>query len=64
MTEFYFCSLNGSFEFKMEAEDKDEEKKNGGECSDICHLLKELENIAAQKRYENWLFLFGTVIAS
>eukprot|EP00581_Thalassiosira_minuscula_P017119 CAMPEP_0183721290 /NCGR_PEP_ID=MMETSP0737-20130205/13610_1 /TAXON_ID=385413 /ORGANISM="Thalassiosira miniscula, Strain CCMP1093" /LENGTH=540 /DNA_ID=CAMNT_0025951275 /DNA_START=326 /DNA_END=1948 /DNA_ORIENTATION=+ len=57
--EFYFRGLDGAFEFSTEeAEDK------AGECSDICHILKGLENIAAHKRFENWLFLFGTVIAS
>ncbi|KAL7541359.1 hypothetical protein ACHAXR_011319 [Thalassiosira sp. AJA248-18] len=57
--EFYFRGLNGSFEFSTE-----EEEEFGGECSDICHILKGLENIVAHKRFENWIFLFGTVIAS
>ncbi|KAL7551749.1 hypothetical protein ACHAWF_014932 [Thalassiosira exigua] len=57
--EFYFRGLNGAFQFLTE-----EAEDSGGECSDICHILKGLENIVADKRFENWLFLFGTVIAS
>lgn len=57
--EFYFRGLNGAFEFTAE-----ESEEESGECSDICHILKGLENMVAHKRFENWLFLFGTVIAS
>jgi len=53
--EFYFRGLDGAF---LSKEDEN------GECSDICHILSGLENLAANKRFENWLFLFGTVIAS
>ena len=57
--EFYFRGLNGAFEFYTEeAEEKE------GKCSDICQILVGLEGIVADKRFENWLFLFGTVIAS
>jgi len=57
--EFYFRGLNGAFEFYTEnAEEED------GNCSDICQILEGLEGIVADKRFENWLFLFGTVIAS
>mmetsp|Transcript_14918 Transcript_14918/g.24269 ORF Transcript_14918/g.24269 Transcript_14918/m.24269 type:complete len:516 (-) Transcript_14918:279-1826(-) len=57
--EFYFRGVNGAFQFQTE----EAEEENGG-CSDICHIFKGLENIVANKRFENWLFLFGTVIAS
>jgi hypothetical protein len=57
--EFFWRGKNGSFEFKS-----DEEKEANGECGDVCHILKGLENITADKRFENWLFLFGTVIGS
>eukprot|EP00578_Thalassiosira_sp_NH16_P001134 CAMPEP_0181139710 /NCGR_PEP_ID=MMETSP1071-20121207/34927_1 /TAXON_ID=35127 /ORGANISM="Thalassiosira sp., Strain NH16" /LENGTH=544 /DNA_ID=CAMNT_0023226635 /DNA_START=49 /DNA_END=1686 /DNA_ORIENTATION=+ len=57
--EFFFRGLNGAFEFELE-----EAEDENGECSDICHILKGLENIVAHKRFENWMFLFGTVIAS
>ena len=30
----------------------------------MCHILKGLEDIVAHPRYENWLFLFGTIVAS
>lgn len=56
--EFYFRGKNGAFEFLNE----EQEDEHG--CSDICHILKGLEEIVADKRFENWLFLFGTVIGS
>jgi hypothetical protein len=57
--EFFFRGKNGSFEFQPE-----EKREANGECGDICHILKGLENMVADKRFENWLFLFGTVIGS
>ena len=57
--EFYFRGLNGAYEFRTEEAEEAE-----GECSDICHILSSLENLVAHKRFENWLFVFGTVIAS
>jgi hypothetical protein len=35
-----------------------------GDCDAICHILKGLENIVAHPRFEDWLFLFGTIVAS
>lgn len=57
--EFFFRGKDGAFAFANE-----EQVDSTGECSDICHILKGLEDIAAHKRFENWLFLFGTVIGS
>mmetsp|Transcript_943 Transcript_943/g.1878 ORF Transcript_943/g.1878 Transcript_943/m.1878 type:complete len:557 (-) Transcript_943:133-1803(-) len=57
--EFFFRGKDGAFAFASE-----ESEEANGACSDICHILKGLENIAAQKRFEHWLFLFGTVIGS
>ncbi|KAL3793768.1 hypothetical protein HJC23_013330 [Cyclotella cryptica] len=57
--EFFFRGKNGAFEFVNE-----EYEESIGECSDICHILKGLENIVADERFEHWLFLFGTVIGS
>ncbi|KAL7428717.1 hypothetical protein ACHAXH_000878 [Discostella pseudostelligera] len=54
--EFFFRGVNGAFEFHT--------NETRGECSEICHILQGLENIVANKRFENWLFLFGTIIAS
>lgn len=57
--EFYFRGLNGAYDFVSE-----EEEEKEGECSDVCQILKGLEDIVADERFENWMFLFGTVIAS
>lgn len=61
--EFYFRGKNGAYEFINEEENQfiDEEE---GKCSAICQILRGLENMVAQKRFDNWLFLFGTVIGS
>ena len=60
--EFYFRGLNGAFSFQTEAES--EEVQQEGVCNDICQILRGLERIVADERFEHWLFLFGTVIAS
>lgn len=56
--EFYWRGINGAYMFR------DEEANDPLFCGPICLLLKGLEDIVAQKRFEDWLFLFGTVIAS
>jgi len=56
--EFYWRGINGAYMFR------DEEANDPLVCGPICLLLKGLEGIVAQKRFEDWLFLFGTVIAS
>lgn len=56
--EFFFRGKDGSFHFNTK------ELEEAGHCSEVCHLLKGLEEIVAHQRFENWLFLFGTVIAS
>ena len=57
--EFYWRGLNGAYELPSDfAED------TLGGCSDICHILKSLEEVVADKRFVDWIFLFGTVIAS
>ena len=59
--EFYFRGQNGAYEFTFTNEEEEDDRDG---CSDICHILKGLESMVAQKRFDNWLFLFGTVIGS
>jgi len=56
--EFYWRGIRGSYMFD------DEKADDPSVCGPICLLLKGLEEIAAQERFENWIFVFGTVIAS
>lgn len=56
--EFYFRGVSGAYIFD------DEEPNDPAYCGPICALLKGLEDIVAEKRFEDWLFLFGTVVAS
>lgn len=57
--EFYFRGLNGAYTFQTEEAEEEESSCS----SDICHILEGLASIVADARFENWLFLFGTVIA-
>lgn len=57
--EFYFRGKNGAFQFQS----KEMDEQIGG-CHTVCHILSHLENLVADRRFENWLFLFGSVIAS
>lgn len=54
--EFYWRGIDGAYTFE------DDEDPNA-ECGAICHVLRALEDIVAEKRFEDWLFHFGTVIA-
>ena len=33
-------------------------------CGAVCHILQSMEGIAGQKRFQDWLFVFGTVISA
>jgi len=56
--EFYWRGVNGAYLFAQEAPEEP------SICGPVCMLLKACEEIVADKRFEDWLFLFGTVIAS
>ena len=56
--EFYWRGIRGSYMFE------DENADDPSICGPICLLLKGLEDMVAQQRFENWIFLMGTVIAS
>ena len=59
--EFYFRGRNGAYAFESDAE---EQAKGDGSCGTVCTILRGLENIVEDERFEDWLFLFGTVVAS
>lgn len=64
--EFFFRGRNGAYLIKsrkvMDTELFDD---IDGECEEeVCQILQTLENLVAQKRFENWLFLFGTVVVA
>lgn len=64
--EFFFRGRNGAYLIaSREAIDKEVFDDNDGDCEEeICRILQGLENFVAQKRFENWLFLFGTVVVA
>jgi hypothetical protein len=43
---------------------EDQYGKEDEKCTEVCHILKGLEYLVADPKYEDWLFLFGTVIVS
>jgi hypothetical protein len=57
--EFYWRGINGAYAFNEQ-----HMRPNAGNCGAICHILEALQNIVADERFEDWLFVFGTAIAS
>jgi len=57
--EFFFRGKNGAYNISREYNDPDLE-----ECHAVCQSLNGLELLVADARFKDWLFLFGTVIAS
>jgi hypothetical protein len=58
--EFYFRSRDGAYLYDMSnpgyaAED---------DCMEVCQIMTGLETLVAQQRFEDWLFVFGTVVVS
>ena len=57
--EFYWRGITGAYSFEY-----DELPDDPSFCGPICQILVGLENIVAQERFEDWVFLFGTIVAS
>lgn len=55
--EFFWRGVNGAYLFEDEAPGDD------SICGPVCQILKGLEEMVADWRFENWLFLFGSIIA-
>jgi hypothetical protein len=56
--EFFWRGKDGAYVFEGVNQSETEE------CSEVCQIMSGLEAFVAQKRFEDWLFLFGTVIVS
>jgi hypothetical protein len=56
--EFFWRGADGAYIFAEEAPDDD------SICGPICFILQELEAFVSNKMFEDWVFLFGTIIAS
>lgn len=57
--EFFFRGKNGAYNITHEYGDPHFEA-----CHAVCQTLKGLETLVADEKFKDWLFLFGTVIAS
>jgi hypothetical protein len=57
--EFYWRGITGAYSFQY-----DELPDDPSFCGPICQILMGLEALVANQRFENWIFLFGTIIAS
>jgi len=55
--EFFWRGVNGAYEFV------DEGPGDETICGPACQILKGLEDIVADWRFEDWFFLFGTITA-
>ena len=56
--EFFFRGPYGAYDFSSIV------PSTNGSLAAIGNILSGLEGIAADKKYEDWLFVFGTIIAS
>lgn len=56
--EFFWRGKDGAYDVSDPFESQDDE------CEEICHILQGLEELVADPKYKDWLFLFGTVIVS
>ena len=56
--EFFWRGVNGAYIFQDEAPGDD------SICGPVCQILMGLEEIVAEQRFEDWLFLFGSITAS
>jgi len=56
--EFFWRGVNGAYVFE------DEAPGDSTVCGPVCQILAGLEELVAQKRFEDWLFLFGSITAS
>lgn len=54
--EFYWRGIDGAYIMDNE--------EDITRCGPICDLMLAMEEFVADKKYENWLFLLGTVIGS
>jgi hypothetical protein len=54
--EFFWRGISGAYVFADDEGDDD--------CGPICVLLQSLEQLVADAKYKDWLFLFGTIAAS
>lgn len=57
--EFFWRGVTGAYAFQQ-----DELPDDPSVCGPICQILQGMENLVAQKRFEDWIFLFGTIVAS
>jgi hypothetical protein len=55
--EFFFRGVNGAYAFE------DEGPGDDTICGPACQILKGLEEIVADWRFEDWFFLFGSIVA-
>ena len=55
--EFYWRGIDGAYIFQ------EEEPEDDSVCGPVCQILMGLEAYVADKRFKDWLFLFGSITA-
>lgn len=59
--EFFWRGREGAYVFAPNASKPMFEKDT---CTEVCQIMMGLEQIVSNKKYKDWLFLFGTVVVS
>uniref|UniRef100_A0A7S4EMU4 Uncharacterized protein n=1 Tax=Pseudo-nitzschia australis TaxID=44445 RepID=A0A7S4EMU4_9STRA len=78
--EFFFRGLSGAYDFSEDPKrldkifgfnhttkndtDDDDDDEMCSENSPVCAVLLGLQEMVQDKRFEDWLFLFGTIVAT
>jgi hypothetical protein len=63
--EFFFRGREGAYTFDVKETQKDRlDHRIDDECTEVCQIMKGLESLVSEKRFKDWLFLFGTVVVS
>jgi len=63
--EFFFRGRQGAYVVQQQETEHVFAKNENGDCdNEICHILQGLQDMVADARFKDWLFLFGTVIVS
>ena len=65
--EFFWRGREGAYVFDRQNITRHGNSKHSGiedDCTEVCQILMGLEGLVANKKYKDWLFVFGTIIAS
>ncbi|CAB9497229.1 expressed unknown protein [Seminavis robusta] len=65
--EFFWRGREGAYVFDVNETRRERLKDmvdDKDKCTEVCQIMLGLEQLVSQKKYKDWLFLFGTVVVS